>query len=453
MVSITTGNAAKIPIPSNVIDYIFVDPPFGANLMYSELNFLAESWLRVLTNNSAEVIESKVHGKSLLDYQRLMEKCFVEYFRVLKPGRWMTVEFSNTKASVWNAIQTALQQAGFVVANVATLDKQQGSFKAVTTPTAVKQDLVISCYKPSHNLEMRFAHTDGEAGIWEFVSTHLAYLPVFIGTDFEVAEIAERTHRILYDRIVAYFVQHDRPVPMSSQEFQAGLTERFPERDGMYFLPEQVAEHERRRMNVQQIQQLQVFVSDESSAIQWIRRQLTNKPQTTGELTPQFLQELSGWQKHEIQLELIELLQENFLRYEATGPIPSQIVSWLKKSSDLRDLIAREGHELENGDLETDNLQLHGRARDRWYIPDPNRAIDLEKLRLKGLLKEFAAYQSGRGKLKQFRTEAVRAGFAQAWRDKDYATIVRMAERLPESVLQEDPDLLMYYDNASLRVD
>ncbi len=27
-----------------------------------------------------------------------------------------------------------------------------------------------------------------------------------------------------------------------------------------------------------------------------------------------------------------------------------------------------------------------------------------------------------------------------------------VAERLPESVLQEDPQLLMYYDNASARV-
>ena len=84
--------------------------------------------------------------------------------------------------------------------------------------------------------------------------------------------------------------------------------------------------------------------------------------------------------------------------------------------------------------------------------PDPNRAIDLERLRTRGLLREFAAYHEGRGRLKQFRTEAVRAGFAHAWREKDYATIVRVAERLPESVLQEDPDLLMYYDNASLRV-
>jgi hypothetical protein len=241
-------------------------------------------------------------------------------------------------------------------------------------------------------------------------------------------------------------------VPLSASEFYSGLDQRFPQRDGMYFLPDQVAEYERKRMTVREVQQLQVFVSDEQSAIQWIRQQLTNKPQTTSDLTPQFMRELAGWEKHEVQLELAELLEENFLRYDGSGPIPAQIVAWMKKSSELRDLIAHEGHELDNGDLETSNQQLKARARDRWYVPDANRAIDLEKLRLKGLLREFATYQAGKGRLKQFRTEAVRAGFAHAWREKDYATIVRMAERLPENVLQEDPDLLMYYDNASLRV-
>ena len=68
----------------------------------------------------------------------------------------MTVEFSNTSAAIWNGIQTALQRAGFVIANVSALDKKQGSFKAVTTTTAVKQDLIISCYKPSAEFENKF---------------------------------------------------------------------------------------------------------------------------------------------------------------------------------------------------------------------------------------------------------------------------------------------------------
>lgn len=55
-------------------------------------------------------------------------------------------------------------------------------------------------------------------------------------------------------------------------------------------------------------------------------------------------------------------------------------------------------------------------------------------------------------KLKQFRTEAIRAGFKKAWSEKDYETIMKVGERLPESVIQEDDKLLMYYDNAQIRL-
>ncbi len=51
------------PIKAASIDYLFIDPPFGANLNYSELNFLWEAWLNVITNNVPEAIENKAHGK------------------------------------------------------------------------------------------------------------------------------------------------------------------------------------------------------------------------------------------------------------------------------------------------------------------------------------------------------------------------------------------------------
>lgn len=62
----------------------------------------------------------------------------------------MTVEFHNSKNSVWNAIQESLQKAGFIVADVRTIDKKQGSFNQVSFGSAVKQDLIISAYKPCH---------------------------------------------------------------------------------------------------------------------------------------------------------------------------------------------------------------------------------------------------------------------------------------------------------------
>jgi len=144
-----------------------------------ELNFLWESWLRVRTDNRPEAIENKVQQKGLLDYRRLMTECFVEYHRVLKPGRWMTVEFHNSQNRVWAAIQEAIQHAGFVVSDVRTLDKKQGSFKQYNSANAVKQDLVISAYKPSRAFEEHFRLTAGsEAGAWEFVRSHLHQIPL-----------------------------------------------------------------------------------------------------------------------------------------------------------------------------------------------------------------------------------------------------------------------------------
>src|SRR5699024_4509896 len=100
-------------------------------------------------------------GKALPEYQELMTRCFREYYRVLKPNRWMTVEFHNSKNAVWNAIQEALQKAGFIVADVRTLDKQGSSFKQITNASAVKQDLVISVYKPKDSFQREMLSNAG----------------------------------------------------------------------------------------------------------------------------------------------------------------------------------------------------------------------------------------------------------------------------------------------------
>ena len=95
----------------------------------------------------------------------------------------------------------------------------------------------------------------------------------------------------------------------------AGLNQRFSERDGMFFLPDQVAEYDRRRLQVNEIQQLALFVSDERTAIQWLRLQLQHEPQTYQQIQPRFLRELHQ-ADHEQLPELQEMLQQNFLEDE-----------------------------------------------------------------------------------------------------------------------------------------
>lgn len=354
----------------------------------------------------------------------------------------MSVEFHNSQNAVWTSIQESLGHAGFVIADVRILDKKQGTFKQVTTAGAVKQDLVISCYKPNGGLEDRFRLAAGtEEGVWDFIRTHLKQLPVFVPTDGQAEVIAERQNYLLFDRMVAFHVQRGVTVPLSAAEFYVSLAQRFPERDGMYFLPDQVAEYDKKRMTVGGVLQIQLIVTDESSAIQWLKQQLSTKPQTFQEIHPQFLKEIGGWQKHEKPLELSDLLEQNFLCYNGEGNVPGQIHACLTANQkDLRN-------------LPNDDLVLRTKAKDRWYVPDPNRASDLEKLRERALLREFEEYREAKQRrLKVFRLEAVRAGFKKAWQERDYATIIAVAGRIPDDVLQEDPKLLMWYDQALTRM-
>ena len=208
----------------------------------------------------------------------------------------------------------------------------------------------------------------------------------------------------------------------------------------MYFLPEQAADYDKKRMSAKEIAQLQLFVTDEASSILWLRQQLLKKPQSFQDLQPQFMRELAGWQKYEKRLELSELLEENFLEYDGKSEVPSQIHDYLSDNyHDMRGLSKLES-------------RLQAKAKDRWYVADPNKAEDIEKLREKALLKEFEIYrESTVRKLKEFRLEAVRAGFKKAWQERDYATILAVAGKIPEDVLQEDPKLLMWYDQAVTR--
>jgi hypothetical protein len=440
-VSTQTGSCSSIQIPDDTIDYIFTDPPFGENIYYADLNYLVESWHRIITDSDPEAIVDGGKDKGIVEYHALMRACFEEYARVLKPGRWMTVVFSNSANAVWRAIQEALGTAGFVVADVRTLDKQQGSYRQVTS-TAVKQDLVISAYKPTETLATRFAlGTSSPEGAWAFVTEHLGHVPVFYSLEGVADVIAERTAQVLHDRMVAFHVQRELSVPLSTAEFLAGLSQRYPERDGMYFLSTQVAEYDRKRNMAAELRQLSLFVIDEASAIQWVRRELQNKPRSFQDLQPAFMREIQNWAKHEQTVELRDILRQNCLHFDGKGPVPSQIHSYL--STNFKEL----------RNLAKDDPALVAKAADRWYVPDPAKQIDLEKLRDKALLTEFETYKNAKErKLKLFRTEAVRAGFKSAYDGQDYKTIVSVAAKLPENVLQEDEKLLMYYDVASMRL-
>lgn len=405
--AVAVSSASQLVISDNSIDYIFVDPPFGYNIMYSELNILWESWLKVKTDNKEEAIINKTQHKTLFDYQNLMNSSFKEFYRVLKPGKWLTMEFSNTSAAVWNSIQNALQGVGFIMANVSALDKEQGSFKAVTTTTAVKQDLIISCFKPTTKLITLFdLSNDKTNNVWDFIEELLEYLPVHIKKDDSTTAIVERTPKILFDRLIAYYVQKGYPVPMDASEFQKGLKERFMERDGMYFTAKQANEYEEKKKMTTRFDNLFVYISSEAEGIEWLKRKLAKGSKTYAEIQPEWMKDLRSPKKGDNLPELMQILDENFIK-EPDG---------------------------------------------KWRLPNIQDDVDKNQLRTKALLREFKLYvemaSKPKAKIKEVRVEAVRAGFKDCYIRKDFQTIVMVGDKIPQNLLTEDEILLQFYDIA-----
>lgn len=408
----STSSASELTLKSESIDYIFTDPPFGENIYYSDLNYFIETWNKVFTNTQPEAIIDKVKNKGGFEYNNLVTKCFQEYYRVLKPGKWMTVVFSNTAASIWNGIQLALSNSGFIISNVSALDKKQGTFQAVNTTTAVKQDLVISCYKPSALFGEKFnQHKNSDIGVWDFVEEHLHHLPIHLVKENATTAIIERSPKILFDRLIAFYVQKGLPVPIDASKFQEGLRERFVERDGMFFTNEQVQEYDKKKAESPTFIQLSLLVSSEQDGVYWLKNLLKEKPLTYQDIQPQWMQALAGVRKGDVIPELATILDENFLK-DSEG---------------------------------------------KWYLPDPENEADLEKLRNKRLLKQFEDYKSQATaarakKIKEVRVDALRAGFKQCYQDKDFPTIVAVGDKIPNNLLMEDEVLLQFYDIASSRI-
>uniref|UniRef100_Q2RKS2 DNA methylase N-4/N-6 n=1 Tax=Moorella thermoacetica (strain ATCC 39073 / JCM 9320) TaxID=264732 RepID=Q2RKS2_MOOTA len=406
--AITTSSStgfSLISIYNNCIDYIFTDPPFGSNLMYSELNFLWEAWLRVFTNNRPEAIINETQGKGLPEYKELMTACFKEMYRLLKPNRWMTVVFHNSRAAVWNAIQEAITRAGFVIAQVTVMDRKQGSFNQVTAAGAVEKDLIINAYKPKKQMEENFLRRAGAGLERDFVADLLEHLPV-------VPNVG-RTEKMLYSKLLAYYVQRGFEIRLDARQFYVLLKENFKLIDGYWFTDEQVLQYEewKRKQRLDGIKEVQsgqqiFFVSDERSALAWLYNFLET-PRTYTDIYTAYSRALV--QSDDAIPELKELLDNNFI--------------------------------LENGRYRRPQTEQEREAIEAQRERELGRAF--ERL--------LAEARSGVKRLKGVRKEALIFGFTKAYREKRYQDILAVARKLDQDFLETNGEINDFVEIARLK--
>ena len=157
-VSYEIASAEKLAhLGESSVDYVFTDPPFGSNIFYSDMNLFQEAWLGETTDHAREAVvhtTGKRKNGSGERYEELLRSAFSEAFRVLKPGRHMSVVFGNSSGRIWGLVQRALRDAGFKASpvHVAILDKGQRSVKGLNSGSegVVTVDLIVTMQKPSN---------------------------------------------------------------------------------------------------------------------------------------------------------------------------------------------------------------------------------------------------------------------------------------------------------------
>ena len=119
LIMVKDSKNMKSIIPSNSINYIFTDPPYGDNVPYLEYSAIWNSWFNDEVKFEDEIIisDSNEREKGFEDYRYGLNKVFEECFRVLKPKSWISITFNNKNFEVWNALIKSIVLSGLTIKN------------------------------------------------------------------------------------------------------------------------------------------------------------------------------------------------------------------------------------------------------------------------------------------------------------------------------------------------
>jgi hypothetical protein len=179
----------------------------AAPVQYGELNFAWEAWLGFDTSwHDEEIIVNEVRGKTETEWAALMKQAMGECYRVLKPGRWLSLCYHDTSEGTWALIQDIMAEVGFVVDKsdrALFIDAAQKSYNQLIADKTTKRDLVLNFRKPRGGEFVITQTADGRTFREVAVPIIRAYL---------IAHPGASKDRI-YDELVSRLVQAGKMEP------------------------------------------------------------------------------------------------------------------------------------------------------------------------------------------------------------------------------------------------
>jgi len=120
-ITLINGTIKTANLPSESVDAIITDPPYGSNVQYLELSHFWYYWnkdlYQVIPNFEEEAVANrkKFNGaKSMKDYEDLLYSVFKESFSALKTDRHLTLTFNNKNVTAWLSLLISIFKSGFI---------------------------------------------------------------------------------------------------------------------------------------------------------------------------------------------------------------------------------------------------------------------------------------------------------------------------------------------------
>jgi DNA modification methylase len=148
---VTQFDAKNLQIPSDSIDYVFTDPPYGDAVPYFEQSIIWNSWLKFTPNYSNEIVisNSKTRNKGIINYENEIHEAFSEIRRVLKLGGYFSLTYHSLSGHEWRAITNACIKNGFRMVDFNWLVQKSFTPRQINRSKSIKGDVLITLRKAS----------------------------------------------------------------------------------------------------------------------------------------------------------------------------------------------------------------------------------------------------------------------------------------------------------------
>ncbi len=172
------GDAGDLPLDDNSLQSVVIDPPYGDNIMYSEIADAFHVWFREYlgdifvdafsppeTNKTDEAVENPVivnprEEQSTAEaarerYEEKMRGIFSEVFRVLQPGGTLTIYFTDKEVNAWDSLTMSIIRSGFIISATHTITSEVPNRIGVQKNASADSTLLLTCRKPKQKPEQR----------------------------------------------------------------------------------------------------------------------------------------------------------------------------------------------------------------------------------------------------------------------------------------------------------